>query len=125
MVDLHNRIVKTITFAPFQATNVQELFEKLEIHNINQINNLEIGKFMFKYKNGLLPDQFEGYFHLSGATHDHNLRSVAQQKLTQPKVNGLYGLKMIHNTGVKLWNGLPTEIKKRLKHLQIYSNSMF
>ena len=76
---------------------------------------------MFKYKNGLLPDQFEGYFHLSGATHDHNLRSVAQQKLTQPKVNGLYGLKMIHNTGVKLWNGLPTEIKNQ-KTIKTFTN---
>ena len=121
LVALHNRIVKTITFAPFCAPNVQQLFEKLEIHNIEQINNLEIGKFMFKYKNGMLPDQFEGYFNLSGTTHHHNLRSVAQQKLTQPKVNGLYGLKMIHNTGAKLWNDLPTEIKNQ-KTIKAFTN---
>ena len=121
LTTLLNRIVKTIAFAPFQATNVVELFERLEIHNINQINTLEIGKFMFKYKNDMLPERFEGYFQLSGTTHDHNLRSVANKKFTQPKVNGLYGLKMIHNTGAKLWNDLPIEIKNQ-KTIKAFTN---
>ena len=121
LIALHNRIVKTIAFAPFQASNVRQYFEKFEIHNIKQINILEVGKFMYKYKNSMLPERFEGYFQLSGTTHNHNLRSVAQQKYTLNKANGLYGLKMIHNTGVKLWNDLPIEIKNQ-KTLKTFNN---
>ena len=121
VLSLHSRIIKIIAFAPFQATNVRQFFEKLEIHNIEQINTLEIGKFMYKYKNKMLPQQFEDYFQTSGATHSHNLRSVAQQKLIQPRVKGLCGLKRIHNTGVKLWNDLPVEIKNQ-KTIKKFTN---
>ena len=74
---------------------------------------MEVGKFMYKFKNDKLPEQFKEYFQTSGASHTHNLRSVTQQKFVQPRVKGLYGLKMIHNTGAKLWNDLPIEIKRQ------------
>ena len=113
LVTLHNRIIKTMAFAPFQATDVLQYFEQFQIHNTEQINILEIGKFMYKYKNSKLPVRFEGYFQVSGTTHNHNLRSVANQNFVQHKANGLYGLKMIHHLGVKLWNDLPSEIKNQ------------
>ena len=113
LVTLHNRIIKTMAFAPYQATDVRQYFDKFEIHNLEQINILEIGKFMYKYKNNLLPERFNDYFQVSGTMHRYNLRSVANQNYEQHRAKGLYGLKMIHHTGVKLWNGFPSEIKNQ------------
>ena len=110
---MHNRIIKTMAFAPYQATDVRQYFDKFEIHNLEQINILEIGKFMYKYKNNLLPERFNDYFQVSGTMHRYNLRSVANQNYEQHRAKGLYGLKMIHHTGVKLWNGFPSEIKNQ------------
>ena len=84
LIALHNRIIKIMAFAPFQATNVRQFFEKLEVHNIEQINLMEVGKFMYKFKNDKLPEQFKEYFQTSGASHTHNLRSVTQQNLFNP-----------------------------------------
>ena len=102
-----------MAFAPFQAVDVQPFFEKFKFHNLDQINAFEIGKFMYKFKNNMLPDKFDGYFQLSGTNHSHNLRSVANQNYEQHLVKGLYGLKMLHHRGVKLWNNLPLEIKNQ------------
>ena len=69
----------------------------------------------------MFPVRFEGYFQVSGTTHNHNLRSVANQNFVQHKANGLYGLKMIHHLGVKLWNDLPSEIKNQ-KTIKKFTN---
>ena len=113
LVTLQNRIVKTMAFAPFLASDVYPYYEKFQLHNLEQINILEIGKFMYKYKNNMLPEKFKNYFQISGTTHSHNLRSVAQQNYEQHRAKSLYGLKMIHNTGVRLWNEFPMEIKSQ------------
>ena len=113
LVTLQNRIVRIMAFAPFQVIDVRPFFEKFEFHNVDQINAFEIGKFMYKFKNNMLPDKFDGYFQLSGTNHSHNLRSVANQNYEQHLAKGLYGLKMLHHRGVKLWNNLPPEIKNQ------------
>ena len=74
---------KNMEFAPFQAIDVRQYFEQFEIQNTEQINILEIDKFMYKYENSKLPVRFEGYFQVSGTTHNHNLRSVANQNFVQ------------------------------------------
>ena len=113
LITLQNRIVRIMAFAPFQITDVRLFFEKFEFHNLEQINHFEIGKFMYKYKNNMLPEKFNGYFQLSGTNHNHNLRSVANEKYEQHRAKGLYGIKMIQHRGVKLWNDLPSEIKNQ------------
>ena len=113
LITLQNRIVRIMAFAPFQITDVRLFFEKFEFHNLEQINHFEIGKFMYKYKNNMLPEKFNGYFQLSGTNHNHNLRSVANEKYEQHRAKGLYGIKMIQHRGVKLWNELPFEIKNQ------------
>ena len=68
---------------------------------------------MYKYSNNLLPEKFDGYFTNAGANHSYNLRSVANKNYEQYRAKGLYGIRMIHCTGVKLWNKLPSEIKNQ------------
>ena len=121
LISLQNRIVRIMAFAPFQVSDMRPYFEKFEFQNLDQINIFEIGKFMFKYKNDLLPEKFNGYFQLCGTTHRHNLRSVTNQNYEQYHAKGLYGLKMIHHRGVKMWNQFPSEIKNQLT-LKTFTN---
>ena len=102
-----------MAFAPFQVTDMRPFYERFELHNLEQINIFEIGKFMYKYKNNMLPEKFNGYFKTAGTTHNYNLRSVANENYEQHRAKGLYGLKMIHHTGVNLWNQFPSEIKNQ------------
>ena len=113
LITLQNRIIKTMAFAPFQVTDMRPFYERFELHNLEQINIFEIGKFMYKYKNNMLPEKFNGYFKTAGTTHNYNLRSVANENYEQHRAKGLYGLKMIHHTGVNLWNQFPSEIKNQ------------
>ena len=63
--------------------------------------------------NNILPEKINCYFKTAGTTHGYNLRSVANENYEQHQAKGLYGLKVIQYTGVKLWNQFPSEIKNQ------------
>ena len=71
---LLNRIVRIMTFAPFQSSNPQQFYDEIEILNLKQIHILEKAKFMFKFKNKKLPSNFDGYFQEAGEHHNYNYK---------------------------------------------------
>ena len=50
-----NRAIRIMCFAPFGSIDLAPLYEILEILKVSQIYLLEVGKFVFKDKNNLLP----------------------------------------------------------------------
>ena len=56
---LQNRLVRIMTFAPFSSPNVQQIYNELDLLNLQQIHKLAKAKFVFKHRNGLLPKNFE------------------------------------------------------------------
>ena len=111
LVTMLNRIIRIISFAPFQDHNVSQYYENLKLMNLKQIHMLEKAKFMFKIKNRKLPEKFQNYFRKSGSVHNYNLRSVANQNFMLHTAHTNYGLRMVHFTGPKLWNEIPLRIK--------------
>lgn len=109
---LLNRIIRIITYAPFQSDNTKQFYDELEVLDLNQIHKLEKAKFMFKYKKNLLPSNFNGYFQEAGEHHRYTLRSSTNQEYQQNRFLTRFGKRKIQYEGSKLWNEIPMTIKE-------------
>ena len=101
-----------MVFVPFQCSSSQQFHDKLEILNLTQIHNLEKAKFMYRYKNNLLPSNFTNYFQSTGEGHQYSLRSIARQNYRTARYRTNYGKRRIQHDGPKLWNDIPVTIKE-------------
>ena len=107
-----NRAIRIMCFAPFGAIDVTPLFEILEILNLNEIYQLELAKFIFKQKGGILPVAIANYFQFRETPrHSYNLRSQARPRDPQIIHRTSSGKHSIQFRGNDLWNQIPDEIK--------------
>ena len=112
LITLQNRIVKIMTFAPFGSHNVKQIYDELELLNLNQVHKLSKAKFVYKHKNGMLPCNFDNFLSSTESLHSHNLRSSANGNYRQVWGRTNQGCKMIQFDGAKLWNSIPVNIRK-------------
>ena len=107
-----NRAIRIMCFAPFGSIDLAPLYEILEILKVSQIYLLEVGKFVFKDKNNLLPVSIAKHFEVRNTPqHGYNLR----------RRNVIRGPDIIHRTllveksilkrGHDNWIKIPEEIK--------------
>ena len=109
---IQNRIIRILSFAPFNCHNIKILYEDLQILNLEQIHKLAKGKFVYKYKDGKLPSNFENYLVRTNDVHNHNLRSSSLSSFVKVGGRTSHSLKMIQYDAVKVWESIPNEIKK-------------
>ena len=110
---LANRAVRIITFAPFGNIDVDSIYKYLNIPKLNDIFELETGKFIYKFQNGLLPTKdIANHFELRNANvvHSYNLRDRGI-KMKTISFKSTHGEKSIQCRGAKIWNTLPEEIR--------------
>ena len=69
-----NFIVKIITKSSFFKTELNPLYQKLKMLNLNNIYKLEILKFMGKYQNNSLPNCFNDFYALPSKLHSYPTR---------------------------------------------------
>ena len=110
---LANRAVRIMTYAPFGNIDVDSIYKYLNSPKLSQTISLEVGKFIYKKQNRLLPDEdIASHFELrnSNAAHQYNLRN---RKVHLPTIslNSGRGEKSIQFRGSKLWNEIPDEIR--------------
>ena len=66
---LQNKILRAILFCPSRSpTNI--LYSKLKVFKLDEMLNMEIAKFMFKFNNQMFSDFFNNYF--TNLDHVHN-----------------------------------------------------
>ena len=109
---IQNRIVRIISFSPFNCHNVQAIYEDLQLMNLEQIHKLAKGKFVFKYEAGKLPSNFQNYLTATNDVHNHNLRSSSLSNYTKVWGKTSYSLQMIQYNAVKVWESIPKDIKE-------------
>ena len=110
---LANRAVRIMTFAPFGNIDVDSIYKYLNIPKLSQTISLEVGKFIYKKQNQLLPDEnIASHFELrnSNTAHKYNLRN-RKVHLQTISLNSGRGKKSIRFRGSKLWNEIPDEIR--------------
>ena len=102
-------------FCTLGRIDTQPLFEILEILPVNDILLLEVGKFMFKRNNNLLPVTIANFF--EHFNHPQNrldlIRNQEGVVVVGPFiVNRLsLGERSIQHRGPTMWHGIPDSIK--------------
>lgn len=107
-----NRAIRIMCFAPYGAIDITPLYEILDILDIDSVYKLEVGKFMFKHKNEMIPVSIANYFQFRNISpHGYNLRS--QRTSSDPQIihRTNSGKRSIYYRGNEVWANVPDEIK--------------
>ena len=107
---LQNRIIKIMTFTAFACSNIKQIYDDIELLDLNQIHKLSKAKFMYKHKNGMLPSNFDNYLRITENSR-YNTRSSSSGRYTQVWGRTNKSLKRIQYDGAKLWNAIPENIR--------------
>ena len=73
--NLVNRAIRIMSFIPDGNFELAPVFKDLKLLNLSQAHLLETGKFVFKSKNLILPDEIGNYFSIDRCSEEHNHRT--------------------------------------------------
>ena len=105
---LQKRALRAISHSEFRSHS-NPLFIKYNQLKINDLCKLNIGSFMYKYCNNLLPSTFNLMFTTNSDTHNYNTRFASNFRYPKNKLE--FGKKSISYRGVETWNSISDEIK--------------
>ena len=106
---IQNRIIKIMTFAPFGRVDLEPVYRDLKILGLAEMHFLEKAKFMFKYFNGKLPQNFDNYFQQNEPNpQPYFLRHERRHH----RITSRFSEKMVKHNGMSIWNTVPDEIKR-------------
>ena len=71
LVILQKRVVRIIIKSNFDAPS-DPIFKEFHLLKFDDIHSVKLGKFMYSYKNSLLPSKFKNAFILNNQTHSYN-----------------------------------------------------
>ena len=86
--------------------------------HVYDLSKLELGVFMYKYFNGLLPMSFNAFFTKLSDIHNYYTRNKSNYNPTRNKK--VFADKAIRTTGPILWKSIDKSIKKSIstKHFR-------
>src|SRR5688572_5355178 len=113
---LQKKPIRIIARDPFNAHTAYR-YREYNIMNFENINSYQLGNFMYKFVNNLLPDSFSNYFTKVVEMHGHCTRSSS---------GGLYVIYARTNyrrfsiccSGSKIWNAVPMSIRNAPTYTQ-------
>ena len=106
-----NKMIKTITFAK-KFCHVSPIFKTFNLLQIDDIYQLELGKFMYQIFIGNIPQKIDKAFIKLSSVHKHyTIHKFTINKFHLPQVNTCYGHKMLSFAGVKFWSKLDPNLK--------------
>ena len=108
LITLQKRVVRIMSRSAFDA-HTDPLFKNLKILNLESIYKLQIGKFMYQYRSGLLPYSFNNMFLVTRQVHSYGTRSSELFYLPQCTTN--IRKFSISSQGPKFFNSLSFEIR--------------
>ena len=108
LINLQKRVIRIVSRNSFDA-HANPVFVSLRILKFEDIIKLQIGKVMYFYKNGFLPDSFNDMFLLNCDVHSYNTRSKNSFCLPYCRTNvRKFSLRF---QGPKIFNSLSPEIQ--------------
>ena len=117
LIKLQKWVIRTISNSHFRE-HTPPLFAKYNVLNVEDMYNLELGTFMFKYATNELPISFKNYFTKRSDIHNYKTRHASDLNMT--KNMKAFSDHSIRTTGPIFWNSLHKSIKdaKKLKHFR-------
>ena len=103
---LHNNIIRILTLKnmpPEIRLSTKTLFKSIDILQLKDIFQLELGKFMFKATNNALPQGLNKMFTPIASIHRYPTLSSRKRVFVKPKTNKYVYRNWISSTGITLW----------------------
>ena len=107
---LQKKAIRIITFSGF-FEHTSPLFKDLNVIKLFDEVTVHIAVFMYKFKNRLLPTNFNVFFTSIKETHSYNTRLSSRMTYALPKTRTNYGVFNIRYQGAKIWNAISDNIK--------------
>ena len=85
------------------------IFAKLNILKLNDIFELNIATFTYRYQNSLLPSRFEDFYVINQSVHNYNTRHAMD--IRTGKVRTTKYKHSLKYRSALIWNNLPDDIK--------------
>ena len=98
------KIAMRIIFNIRHRSSTKEMCKEYTILRLPDIHSLNIGNFMYKFKNKDLPNIFNDFFIENRNIHNYPTRNAS--KLRIPKVRTTLAERFIRKSGVKFWNNI-------------------
>jgi hypothetical protein len=94
---------------------------------LEDLFELELGKFMHQFYNNKLPKSFAGYFLGVCESHQRNTRAANTLNYVVKKCNKKAGERSVKYLGAKVWNNLPNDIQtaNKTKFKTLLTNYLF
>ena len=109
LMTLQNKIVKLIADVP-PRTNVDVLYVKLNILPLKTLYIYNVGLFMYKYDNDMLPELFLDMLTPVRNIHDFNTRAATEHNLYVTFHGTTRSRKCIRYSGAHVWNFILTKM---------------
>ena len=78
---------------------------------------------MYKFKNDLLPENFQDFFKYVSTIHTHDTRTASNMCLYPIRAKTNFLKNTLKYKGVEVWNSIPIAIKK-LTSVKSFSNQL-
>ena len=102
---------------------MKPIYDEMNILQFHDIYRLEVGKLMYKFKNDILPENFQNYFKYVSTIHNHNTRTTANLSMYPIRPNTKFSKNTLKYKGVEVWNSIPVNLK-RLPSVKSFSRQM-
>ena len=89
------------------------LYKSLNTLKVNDIYNLELGKFMHQLENNKLPHVFLNFLKKINEIHSYETRLLKTSTYFLPRVIKLFGQLLLSYKCVKLWKSIHFSIKSK------------
>lgn len=117
---VQNKLLKNLSNKSFRYSTTL-LHRDLQLLSVNQIHKLQTCIFVYKQRNGLLPEIFNDYYKLN---KDVNMRHTRQDNnLYIKRFRTSMGKAKVSHIGAIFWNGLPSNIQS-LKTLPLFKKEL-
>ena len=93
-----------------KLTSSDTVFTNSKALQLSEINNVQVGIFMYKYYSQMLPVAYDFNCVVNNEIHEHNTRFSVNYHVPKPRTNK-FKFSMLFK-GPYLWNGLPASVKK-------------
>ena len=108
LINLQKRVIRIVS-RRFLDAHANRIFASFRILKFEDIIKLQIGKVMYLYKNGLLPNSFNDMFLFKCDVHSYNTRSKNSFRLPYCRTN--VRKFFLPFQGPKIFNSLSSEIQ--------------
>ena len=105
---LQKRAVRFIAQIPYGA-HTKSKFLIHKILKVDQIREVQIGIFMYRYLHNQLPSTFQDFFQLNINIHSYSSRNLSSLHIPFARTNTR--LSSIQCTGPRCWNNIPLSIR--------------